>query len=345
MAITQITSARSWPTEDEGSEYDEEESFQCDEVIPRLSRAALVSSLSDRWTEDHLLKQTFANLPWRYTQTERKIWAEAKKHAFSRKVDVFWLEGKNADKATILVDEQHQKVVQIPTTWLITSKRLWKAAWVQDETVEYVPAPCIWLHSVKRDVFDRFYDWMHTGNLLRLHDKTSVASMYRILLDALRLGIYLECAEYQLATMREFLEYADRLDYPEVYVDEIWALTEDWAEHPGFSNLDPFEKKQVIHPMRKLIVAIVAEKTVGETKRDPILLHRSELCNGECTGKCRTGGKALIPSFWNMLKEYEVIYTLNGRNACPLPESVDVFVSGEVDRDIIHLLGECTLTD
>ena len=68
--------------------------------------------------------------------------------------------------------------------------------------------------------------------------------------------------------MREFLALAPWIEWQEDYVDSVWSVTANWRNSHIFDQLDNFEQGRLMHPMRQLIVAIVAAKTVGKGKRN-----------------------------------------------------------------------------
>ena len=179
---------------------------------------------------------------------------------------------------------------EIPVKWLATSQVL---AGFSEE-----PGQPIWLHSVTVQDFVIFQRWLHQDQIITYwHDPNNPTheDPFDKLIEAVALGIYLDCPEYQLAAMREFLAHSQHLSYPEHYVHHVWAATESWANSEAFDSLTALQRQHLVHPMRKLLVAILAVKTVGMYERN--VMGRP--------GRCAREEEISIGDFWEMYEDYE----------------------------------------
>jgi hypothetical protein len=225
--------------------------------------------------------------------------------------------------ATVTVDDRCETVFGIPLKWLTRTSKLFATWYAGRGEEKYILAgnPSR-LGSVPSQIFCDFARWLHRN---RIADPWCVEAPYlveataRRLVDALDLGIFLDSAEYQLAAMREFLALAPFLEWPEDYVNSIWSVTTNLRNSEAFHHLDNFEKIRLMHPMRQMIVAIVAAKTVGKGKRSVRTGPRSL---GVDRGDEITGH-----IFWVKYNEYRKQQNAEGDDyECAMPERVEWFL-------------------
>ena len=220
----------------------------------------------------------------------------------------------NLPSAFVYISEDgivHETPFEIPIKWFATSGALAHLSVERSQPV--------WLHSVTFQAFWHFWRWLHQDQIITYwHDPNNPAhgDSFHKLIAAVELGIHLESPEYQLAAMREFLSRATYLAYPEHYLARVWAVTECWADSEVFKSLTTEQKQQLVHPMRKVIVAIVAAKTVGVFDRDVV---------GR-PGSCASEEEIPIADFWKMYQEYTDGFDDKWLAGCEMPGSVEQFL-------------------
>ena len=226
------------------------------------------------------------------------------------------------EMATVTVDDRRETVFDIPLKWLTRTSKLFATWYAGRREEKYILAgnPAR-LSAVYSNVFCDFARWMRRN---RIADSWCVEAPYlveataRRLIDALDLGIFLDCAEYQLAAMREFLALAPLIEWPEDYVNSIWRVTTEWRDSEAFLHLGGFEKVRLMHPMRQMIVAVVAAKTVGKGKR------------GVRTGPrdlgVERGDEITGQVFWVKYHEYRARNAKGSDGECAMPGMVEWFL-------------------
>jgi hypothetical protein len=126
--------------------------------------------------------------------------------------------------AIVTVNKQDRARFKVPLKWLVRTSKLF-ANLFRCANIERSPR-C--LEQVSSQDFSDFCRWIH-GKRIAVPWCTEtpyvVATTARRLVKAVALGIRLDCAEYQLVAMEEFLSFAPGLEWPEDHVNEIWAVT------------------------------------------------------------------------------------------------------------------------
>lgn len=151
--------------------------------------------------------------------------------------------------------------------------------------------------------FYEFDQWLRTGRIitiLHMYAQYAIEHNARRLVDALALGMFLESREYLIAVMKEFLALGKLLEWPEDYVNTIFDST---AGLP----------KDVVHPARTMIVAIVAAKTVGKGKR--------KVRQGPRDKGVERGDRISGNEFWTLYDEHVRLQVKGGE--CRYPDKVD----------------------
>lgn len=222
----------------------------------------------------------------------------------------------------VVVDERSETVHPLPLTWLVRTSNLFATWYTGCREGKYTSeGNMLYLKRIRSDVFCDFARWLFQNEIAVpwcVDTQYIVEANARRLIAALDLGIFLDCAEYQLAAMREFLALAPYMEWPEDYVNSIWSVTTNWRDSQNFDHLDNFEKARLTHPMRHMIVAIVAAKTVGKEKRSVRIGPRDAGVN--------RGDQIPGHVFWLEYNEY-VKQNAKGRDCeCSMPERVEWFL-------------------
>lgn len=140
----------------------------------------------------------------------------------------------------------------------------------------------LYLTKLKVCDFQDFLRWLTDGHILPHHygydQITIVASASRII-RALDIGIMLESNAYVMAAMNKFHVVGAFLERPEEFVNEIFTSTRQMANHPA----------------RRMIVAIVAAKTMVKGRRAVCDSGEKRIERGE---RLKSG------TFWGLWDEY-----------------------------------------
>ena len=225
------------------------------------------------------------------------------------------------DKATVIVDRQAEAVYQIPIKWLVTTSWKFFNFYANQLPHEIEPYNIMRLAEIRCSVFHDFYRWMiHEDGTVEpwcICASYATESAALRLCNAVQFGIYIDCAEYQLAAMKEFLGVAKFLEWPEDFVNEVWIATETWEYGEAFKEIDLDVRAEMVHPMRRMIVAVVAAKTVGKGKR--------VVRTGPRDGGIDRGDQIAVDEFWGMYYEYVKTHG-RGEYGCKLQEQVESFL-------------------
>ncbi|KAK1073113.1 hypothetical protein LTR12_004869 [Friedmanniomyces endolithicus] len=231
------------------------------------------------------------------------------------------------DTVSFIIDQNSQALFQIPrkqipTQFLHDPAHQSKTIAIQPTscTDERIPVKGIYLPNVTVAAFADFSHWALTGRILP-HPPTTVdrpqewyiEACARRLISAFALAVStLHSPEYAQAAVDEFAALGPLLDWPEDYVNSIFAATAapaiTIATKEGaaaacititHSESKVFNEKQwqAAHPARQLIVALVAAKTHGPGKERKVRLgprRKNLVCEEEADTRIRSG------TFWAM---------------------------------------------
>lgn len=224
-------------------------------------------------------------------------------------------------KPAWIVASKDAAIFGIPLNWLRTSRVLATLFSEPRDPQALIARQPDCLKTVTVRQFHDFYCWIHGDHICNScciwNSRATEDAAWR-LIAAVRLGIYLDCAEYQLAALDQFVAFASFLKQPEDYVTAVWGATAGWAKNEAFAHLTDAEKDQLDNPLWKLIVALVAVRTVGKYKR-------------KVKGRPGYSGverrdEILIGQFWTMYESYEMMDASHGGRGCAAPNSIKHFL-------------------
>ena len=225
--------------------------------------------------------------------------------------------------ARVTVDERCETTFEIPKNWLTRTSHLFARQYAyldNNSTFTNASDPRgIYLPKIYTSHFFDFQHWLRENKIIKtLHMYTPYALEHnaRRLVDALALGVSLETEELQLAAMKEFLSIAKFLEWPEDFVNSIFAVPQNFANGPAFRALSAADRARIVHPARRMIVAVVAAKTIGKGKR--------KVRTGPRDKGIERGDRIEGMEFWQMFDEFVKQRIRGGEIAWP--EKVEEFL-------------------
>lgn len=223
--------------------------------------------------------------------------------------------------AHVVVDSRndHQTTFDLPMEWLTRTSQYFarlfynasKQPNADDLTNVYLPA-------IYTSHFFDFVRWLRENKIvptLHMYATYALEHNARRTIDALALGVYIESEEYQIAAMREFLTLSKHLEWPEDFVNLIFTGTAMFGDAHGFKHTSVADKAKIVHPARRMIVAILAAKTVGRGKRKVRVGPRDK--------GIERGDRIASTTFWEMYDE--LVRTRIQGGECRWPERVEEF--------------------
>ncbi|KAK3110650.1 hypothetical protein LTR53_014842 [Teratosphaeriaceae sp. CCFEE 6253] len=235
----------------------------------------------------------------------------------------------DTDTVPIIVDQRSQTIFAIP--WRHLSSRFAAAhkpsqVAIEPDRSDYDQQRVhegIYLPAVAVADFSDFAQWTQAGRILALPPRAGDAEWHvehcaRRLVAAIALSGIMLSPEYEDAALAEFESLGPLLEWPEDYVNGIFAATSTQpsvARKPVASALRrsqtsphrrsvslsvPGAQGQEVHPARQLIVEVVAAKTSGIGKARNVRLgpRRKATEEGEDDGtRIRSG------TFWGLYDE------------------------------------------
>lgn len=205
------------------------------------------------------------------------------------------------------MDGRSPTIFSIPKNWLIDTSSYFHRH-CSSHLIDFINEPdkrIVWLPEVYIAHFFDFNHWLHKNRILptlHMYVPYAIEHNARRLIDAIALDIALESGEYQYAAMKEFLPLARCLDWPEDHVNSVFDITKDAA-----CMGKP-------HAARRMIVAIIAAKTVGRGKR--------KVRQGSRDRNIERGDRVEGNEFWGMFDWY----VKQRGPECRYPDSVEEFL-------------------
>ena len=223
--------------------------------------------------------------------------------------------------AHVMVDSRNdrQTTFDLPKGWLTgTSHYFARLFYNTSKLPNAQDLNNVYLPTVYTSHFFDFVRWLRENKIvptLHMYAQYAIEDNARRLVDAIALGVYIESEEYQIAAMKEFLALAKYLEWPEDFVNPIFAGTSQFFDAQPFKHLSAADRARVVHPARRMIVAITAAKTVGRGKRKVRVGPRDK--------GIERGDRIASTTFWEMYDEF--VRTRIQGGECRWPERVEEF--------------------
>ena len=197
--------------------------------------------------------------------------------------------GSDLDLVTVVVDEQSQMIFELPRRYIsgLASAQKPEPVIIQDRSTEAQTSYSgIYLRKTSIAQFTDFVRWTKTGRILQYSHNGAgwlIEHHARRLIDAIALAAALNSVDYECAAITEFLALGPSLTWPEDFVNAIFATTSHGSGNQA-------------HPVRQMIVAIVAAKTCGTGKRKARYGARDR--------NVERGDRIASGTFWKMYDAY-----------------------------------------
>lgn len=205
----------------------------------------------------------------------------------------------------------------LPASWLFQTSKTMVRKFAGEHGFLFQP------HTDRSRIqMQHFLRWIQSGRVTEPPEinpiKRHIDYIADTTIEAVRFGINtMDSHEYQVCAMYEFLSLWPWLQQTDRFVNPIWEATEHYQEpesHDPFDDANIYDI-DVIHPMRWLIVAMIAAKTAWARNRG--------------TAVDNTPDEEIhdLPyQFSTMLTRYTMVNT-DAAGQCLMPRGVEMFLA------------------